>query len=51
MIAALLADRSTIVRKWLGRPEEIAQMAQAIVENAYVNGETIRVGGIRMQPR
>jgi NAD(P)-dependent dehydrogenase (short-subunit alcohol dehydrogenase family) len=36
----------------LGRPEEIAQMAQAIVENAYVNGETIRVdGGIRMQPR
>ncbi|WP_043767858.1 3-hydroxyacyl-CoA dehydrogenase [Algiphilus aromaticivorans] len=36
----------------LGRPEEIAQMAQSIVENAYVNGETIRVdGGIRMQPR
>lgn len=36
----------------LGRPEEIAQTATFIVENAYVNGETIRVdGGIRMQPR
>lgn len=36
----------------LGTPDEIAQTAQFIVENAYVNGETIRVdGGIRMQPR
>lgn len=36
----------------LGQPDEIAQTAQFIVENAYVNGETIRVdGGIRMQPR
>jgi len=36
----------------LGRPDEIARTAQFIVENAYVNGETIRVdGGIRMQPR
>jgi 3-hydroxyacyl-CoA dehydrogenase / 3-hydroxy-2-methylbutyryl-CoA dehydrogenase len=36
----------------LGRPDEIAQTAQFIVENAYLNGETIRVdGGIRMQPR
>lgn len=36
----------------LGRPEEIAQTAAFIVENAYMNGETIRIdGGIRMQPR
>lgn len=36
----------------LGQPDEIAQTAQFIVENAYLNGETIRVdGGIRMQPR
>lgn len=36
----------------LGKPDEIAQTAQFIVENAYMNGETIRVdGGIRMQPR
>lgn len=36
----------------LGRPDEIAHMFAAIVENAYVNGETIRVdGGIRMQAR
>ncbi|MCJ8146047.1 3-hydroxyacyl-CoA dehydrogenase [Acinetobacter sp. A3.8] len=36
----------------LGQPDEIAQTAQFIIENAYMNGETIRVdGGIRMQPR
>ena len=36
----------------LGRPDEIAHMTVAIVENAYVNGETIRVdGGIRMQAK
>lgn len=36
----------------LGRPEEIAHTAAFIVENAYINGECIRVdGGIRMQPR
>src|SRR5699024_1586426 len=36
----------------LGESEEIAHTAQFIVENAYVNGETIRVdGGIRMPPR
>ncbi|MEM0927975.1 MAG: SDR family NAD(P)-dependent oxidoreductase [Pseudomonadota bacterium] len=38
--------------KRLGKPEEIAQTAQFIIENDYVNGETIRVdGAIRMQPR
>lgn len=36
----------------LGRPEEYAQTAAFIYENAYLNGETIRVdGAIRMQPR
>lgn len=36
----------------LGRPDEIAHLAQFIVENDYTNGECIRMdGGIRMQPR
>jgi 3-hydroxyacyl-CoA dehydrogenase/3-hydroxy-2-methylbutyryl-CoA dehydrogenase len=36
----------------LGKPEEIAQLSQSIVENDYTNGETIRMdAGIRMQPR
>ena len=36
----------------LGRPEEYASTAAYIYENAYINGETIRVdGAIRMQPR
>lgn len=29
----------------LGKPEEIAHLAQFIVENDYVNGECIRLGG------
>ncbi|GGY48934.1 3-hydroxyacyl-CoA dehydrogenase [Parvularcula lutaonensis] len=38
--------------KRLGDPAEIAHTAKFIIENNYVNGETIRVdGGIRMQPR
>jgi NAD(P)-dependent dehydrogenase (short-subunit alcohol dehydrogenase family) len=36
----------------LGRPEEFAAMVQAICENSYLNGETIRLdGAIRMQPK
>jgi NAD(P)-dependent dehydrogenase (short-subunit alcohol dehydrogenase family) len=36
----------------LGQPSEYAQLAQAIVENAMLNGETIRLdGAIRMAPR
>jgi NAD(P)-dependent dehydrogenase (short-subunit alcohol dehydrogenase family) len=36
----------------LGRPTEYAQLACHIVENAMLNGETIRLdGAIRMQPR
>lgn len=36
----------------LGRPAEYAHLAQAIVENAMLNGETIRLdGAIRMAPK
>ena len=38
--------------KRLGKAEEIAQLAQQLVENDYINGECIRMdGGIRMQPK
>jgi NAD(P)-dependent dehydrogenase (short-subunit alcohol dehydrogenase family) len=38
--------------KRLGYPAEIAQLAIHIVENAYFNGECIRLdGAIRMRPR
>lgn len=36
----------------LGRPEEYASLVQQIVENGYLNGETIRLdGAIRMAPK
>lgn len=36
----------------LGKPDEYAQLAQAIIENTMLNGETIRLdGAIRMQPK
>lgn len=36
----------------LGRPEEFAMLAQHIIENPMLNGETIRLdGAIRMPPR
>ncbi len=36
----------------LGMPEEYASLALHIVQNAYLNGETIRIdGGLRMAPR
>jgi NAD(P)-dependent dehydrogenase (short-subunit alcohol dehydrogenase family) len=38
--------------KRLGSPEEYAALVQAIAENAYLNGETIRLdGGLRMPPK
>ena len=44
--------KSVLYPKRLGKPAEIAQLALAIIENDYINGECIRVdGGIRMQPR
>ena len=36
----------------LGEPDEYGSLAAHIVENGYINGETIRIdGAIRMQPR
>jgi NAD(P)-dependent dehydrogenase (short-subunit alcohol dehydrogenase family) len=36
----------------LGRPAEYAQLAQSIIENAYLNGDVIRLdGAIRLAPR
>lgn len=36
----------------LGRPEEYARLAAAIIDNPMLNGETIRLdGAIRMQPK
>lgn len=36
----------------LGKPEEYAHLAKAIIENVMLNGETIRLdGAIRMQPK
>ena len=38
--------------KRLGHPEDFASLTKHIVENSYLNGETIRLdGGIRMQPK
>ncbi|NKB99991.1 MAG: SDR family oxidoreductase [Pseudomonadales bacterium] len=38
--------------KRLGEATEIAKVAQMLIENDYMNGETIRMdGGIRMQPK
>ncbi|MCW7552624.1 SDR family oxidoreductase [Endozoicomonas gorgoniicola] len=43
---------SVLNPKRLGKPEEVAHLAQFMVENDYLNGECIRLdGGIRMQPR
>jgi hypothetical protein len=36
----------------LGRPEEYAQLAYAMITNGYFNGEDVRLdGAIRMAPR
>jgi NAD(P)-dependent dehydrogenase (short-subunit alcohol dehydrogenase family) len=38
--------------KRLGTPEDFAQLAQAIIENGYFNGESVRLdGAIRMAPK
>lgn len=38
--------------KRLGAPEDYAHLAMAIIENGYINGETIRMdGALRMPPR
>ena len=44
--------KSPLCPQRLGRPDEIAHVAQFIVENDYTNGECIRMdAGIRMQPK
>ena len=38
--------------KRLGQPDDFARLALAIIENPYLNGETIRLdGGLRMPPK
>lgn len=45
-------ENSVLYPNRLGKPDEIAMLAQQIVENDYINGECIRMdGGIRMTPR
>lgn len=50
VVAALNA--SVPFPKRLGKPDEVAKLAQHIVENEYINGETLRCdGAIRMQAK
>lgn len=45
-------EESVLYPKRLGSPDEVARLAQFIIENDYINAETIRIdGGIRMPPR
>lgn len=45
-------ESSVLNPQRLGKPDEIAHLAQYFVENDYMNGESIRMdGGIRMQAR
>ncbi|MEY3060527.1 MAG: hypothetical protein RL000_1879, partial [Bacteroidota bacterium] len=38
--------------KRLGKPDEFAKLVWHIIENQYINGETIRIdGSLRMQPK
>ncbi|WHV79543.1 SDR family NAD(P)-dependent oxidoreductase [Pseudomonas aeruginosa] len=44
-------SESPLYPQRLGHPDEVAQLAQFIVQNGYVNGECIRLdAGIRLQP-
>lgn len=48
--AALAA--SVVNPKRLGQPAEYAHLVQTIIENSYLNGETIRIdGSLRMAPK
>jgi NAD(P)-dependent dehydrogenase (short-subunit alcohol dehydrogenase family) len=43
---------SVVYPKRLGEPDEFAKMVMAIIDNDYLNGETVRLdGAIRMQPK
>jgi NAD(P)-dependent dehydrogenase (short-subunit alcohol dehydrogenase family) len=46
-----LVEQITFPKRF-GQPEEFAQLVQTIVENAYLNGEVIRLdGAVRMQAK
>ncbi len=50
-VRAALGEMVPFPRR-LGRPEEFAMLARQIIENAMLNGTTIRLdGAIRMQPK
>ena len=50
MIDSLAAQ--VLYPKRLGEADEIAHVAIMLIENEYMNGESIRMdGGIRMQPK
>jgi hypothetical protein len=58
MLAALPEDKRAVLAndvvfpKRLGAPSEYAALVAAIVENEYLNGETIRLdGSLRMAPK
>ena len=43
---------SVVNPRRLGQPAEYAQLVQSIIENSYLNGETIRIdGSLRMAPK
>lgn len=43
---------TTIFPKRLGSPQEFAKLVAHIIENSYINGETIRFdGAVRLQPK
>ena len=45
-------EASTVYPRRLGKASEIAKLSAHIVENDYINGETIRMdAAIRMQPK
>ena len=44
MVQAALVQDVTFPKR-LGRPEEYAQLAEAIIANPYLNGEVIRLDG------
>jgi NAD(P)-dependent dehydrogenase (short-subunit alcohol dehydrogenase family) len=51
-MAREVLDASVPFPKRMGHPEEYAQLALAMIENGYFNGEDVRLdGAIRMAPR
>ena len=44
--------QTTVFPKRLGKAEEFAQLAEALAENTYMNGEVVRMdAAIRMSPK